>query len=72
MKTQQQNKNTLPKAVSKELKENYPKYFKTSQLAYYSSLESISKLSIFSKSSCDVECNVIFSFDAGKFDCDQK
>ena len=48
------NNEKLPKSVTDELKENYQKYFKLSQLAYYSSLEKISKIHIFTKSTCDV------------------
>ena len=53
----------LPPAVRKEIKQNYSKYFKISQLAFYSSLDKISASQIFTKSSCDVQCNIIFCFD---------
>lgn len=41
-------------------------------MAYYSNLEEIEKLKIFTKSSCDVQCNVIFCYDSRKFDSDIK
>ena len=44
----------LPLPVVRELKRNHQKYLQISQLAMYSSLESISALSIFTKSTCDV------------------
>ena len=61
------NNQSLPKQVADQLKDNYPKYYQLSQLAYYSSLQKISSSGIFAKSTCDVQCNIIFTFDGSKF-----
>lgn len=57
---------TLPSKILSEVKKNEKKYQKMSQIAYYLSLEDIGKKAIFTKSMCDVECNVVFCFSPEK------
>lgn len=41
-------------------------------MAYYSNLEKIEKLQIFTKSSCDVQCNITFCYDSRLYTSDLK
>lgn len=43
-----------------------------SQIAYYACLDKIEQSSIFTKSTCDVECNIIFCYHAEKFEENNK
>ena len=62
----------FPDSLLEEIKNNTKKYREISQIAYYSSLESIEQLQVFTKSSCDVECNVVFCYHAEKYRSDHR
>ena len=58
--------------VEKALQDNELSYRKKSQIAYYSNLSSIEKMKIFTKSSYDVECNLVFCCYGERYQPDHK